>query len=333
MSYSKKLIIKIFSYISKIYLRIFGEKNSILIFMFHAILYEEEIINQKLICPNQIITVKDFNNFMEYYVNKGYTFVSPDKILNGLNKYEKYAMITFDDGYFNNKNILKILEKYKVPAVFFISTNNVKYNKGFWWDILYREGIKNGRSMRQIKNEEKLLKNKKHSQIEKYLKNKYGKIALKPVSDIDRPFTSLEIQKISQNKYVYLGNHTADHALLRNYDANEIRFQISDAQNSIYRMGGLKPTIISYPYGCYSNEIVRISKEVGLKLGVTIEPRKNYLPIKLEGEDSMVLGRFDMKTQGKIIELCEIFRTDIPIYNIINFLRRARALVMNKERC
>lgn len=45
--------------------------------------------------------------------------------------------ITFDDGYIDNFTTAKpLLEKYGLPATFFISTGNTETNKEFWWDEL-----------------------------------------------------------------------------------------------------------------------------------------------------------------------------------------------------
>jgi peptidoglycan/xylan/chitin deacetylase (PgdA/CDA1 family) len=46
-------------------------------------------------------------------------------------------IITFDDGYIDNyTNAMPLLEKYELPATFFISTLNIDKQKGFWWDEL-----------------------------------------------------------------------------------------------------------------------------------------------------------------------------------------------------
>jgi peptidoglycan/xylan/chitin deacetylase (PgdA/CDA1 family) len=45
--------------------------------------------------------------------------------------------LTFDDGYSDNYSIAKpLLEKYKIPATFFISSVNIGTDKEFWWDEL-----------------------------------------------------------------------------------------------------------------------------------------------------------------------------------------------------
>lgn len=46
-------------------------------------------------------------------------------------------VITFDDGYLDNFLVAKpILEKYQLPATFYISNKHIGTEKGFWWDEL-----------------------------------------------------------------------------------------------------------------------------------------------------------------------------------------------------
>lgn len=47
--------------------------------------------------------------------------------------------LTFDDGYADNFHIAKpLLQKYKCPATFFITTQNLINQQAFWWDELER---------------------------------------------------------------------------------------------------------------------------------------------------------------------------------------------------
>jgi peptidoglycan/xylan/chitin deacetylase (PgdA/CDA1 family) len=47
--------------------------------------------------------------------------------------------VTFDDGYADNLHRAKpLLEKYGIPATFFITTGLTGINRGFWWDELER---------------------------------------------------------------------------------------------------------------------------------------------------------------------------------------------------
>jgi len=297
--------------LSKIYLRLLQEKNSLITFVFHGLFRSEKEITLNFVDPQTWITIEHFHQFVEYYLDHGYIFVSPDDILQGLSNDKKYIMITFDDGYFNNKYALPILKKYQIPAVFFLSVNHIKNNKSFWWDVLYRERIKSGTSVRDRLSERKQLKSKTSDEIEQYLIDKFGKKAFKPISDTDRPFTPSELKDFSKEKYVFLGNHTNNHAILTNYSSNGIKSQIIDAQNAIHDITGITPTIISYPNGNYSDEIIKISREIGIKLGLTGVYRKNYLPIDYKVTNCMCLGRFDLSGSNDILKDCELFRSDI----------------------
>jgi len=304
------------SIISKIHLKIFKEKNSLNTFIFHGLFKNEEEKNLNTVDPQPWITIDQFQEFIEYHLKHNYEFVSPEDIINGLSKDKKYIMITFDDGYYNNKHALPILKKYKIPATFFISTKHIQENKCFWWDILYRERTKQKTPVKEIVKERNFLKTKTNQEIEEHLIKIFGKNILKPTNDINRPFTISELKDFAKEKNVFIGNHTTDHAILTNYSADKIRLQIINAQKILYEITGIKPIAISYPDGRYSDEIIKISKESGLKIGVTVEYRKNIIPLEFNTNDKcMRLGRFDISGTSNIIRQCELFRSGILLYN------------------
>lgn len=304
------------------YLRFFQENKSLIVFVFHKLFRDRKEIDLNVVHTLEGITIQHFRQFVEYYINHNYIFVSPDNILNGLDIDKKYVLITFDDGYFNNQYTLPILNEYKIPAVFCISSSYIKHNKCFWWDVLYREKIRSGASAKHISHEVAKMQSKTINEIEKYLIDIYGKKAFEPVSDIDRPFTPSELKDFAREKYVFLGNHTAEHAILTNCSLYEIRSQILGAQNTICNLTGITPMVIAYPHGKYSSEIIRISKKVGLKLGLTVESKKNYLPINFHGANPMCLGRFSLRGNNKLTEQCELARSDLRLCNIIRNLLR-----------
>jgi len=321
----KKVTISAFDLFEKkfshAFFKSFREKNALIVFLIHVLFHDKKEIDLNFVNSEGRITIQNFRQFVEYYLSNGYTFVSPNDILNGLDSNKKYILITFDDGYFNNQYALPILKEYQIPAVFFISTNHIVYNKCFWWDVLYRKRIKQGISVRNIMRETTHLKSKTNEGIEKYIKDLFGKDAFKPISDIDRVLTPLELKDFSNEKYVFLGNHTSDHAILTNYSQDGIRSQILNAQTTIYDITGITPIIISYPNGNYSDEVIRISKEIGLKLGITVDSRKNYLPIEFENDVYMRLGRFILQGDDGFIEQLESFRLNKGIRKIIKNIK------------
>jgi len=311
-------------FLSEIYLAFNEERKSLITFLFHGLFQNQEEIRRNWVHPQQEITILHFRQFIEYYLEHHYHFVSPEDIGRGLEPQKNYVLITFDDGYYNNIHALPILEEYRVPAVFFITANNVKHSKAFWWDVLYRERIKQGVSLMKQNEEKRILKKKTHPEIEKYLLDLFGKDCFKPLNDVDRPFSPSELKEFSKSPFVYLGNHTCDHAILTNYSEDGIREQVSIAQAIIEEMTAIVPQIIAYPNGNYSETIGRISREIGIKLGITSNPRKNYLPLGSKDDNLMHLQRFTLWGNDSIIKQCRLCRSDVKevMYNLKLKMRR-----------
>ena len=300
--------------IARAYLKLFRERNALMAFLFHSLFRDQSEIDQYVVDPLQRTTVAQFREFVEYYVNNGYRFISPADLLAGIDPAGKYAMITFDDGYFNNALAVPILEEFKVPAVFFISTNHILQNKCFWWDVLYRQRKAQGASHRQIYREAISMKSMRTDQIENRLMELFGQDALKPRGDIDRPFTPDELREFARCPYVHLGNHTANHAILTNYSPEGVQEQLVGAQRSLQEMTGRNADSIAYPNGANSPAIVRACGQLGIKVGFTVRPRKNTLP--LNGDDSrmLLLSRFCPHGEAPMLSQCRTYRSDFLLY-------------------
>src|SRR6266700_656674 len=117
--------------VARAYLALRREQNALMPFLFHSLFRDQREMALNVVEPLERTTVAHFRQFVEYYLEHGYRFVSPADLLRGLAPDGKYALITFDDGYFNNTLALPVLKEFRVPAVFFISTNHVQQNKGY----------------------------------------------------------------------------------------------------------------------------------------------------------------------------------------------------------
>lgn len=305
------------------HLKLFGEKKSLIIFLFHVLFRDRNECRLNTVQPLQGVTLERFRQFIEYFQGHNYIFISPDDILNGLDINKNYALITFDDGYYNNRHILPILKHYKVPALFFISTDCVKHNKPFWWDVLHREKMKQGMSMQTTLERINLLAySRKTEEIEKYITDEFGKDVFVPKGDIDRPFRPRELRDFAKEEFVFLGNHTSKHDYLSNCSPDEIRFTILAAQNDLYDITGVLPRYISYPHGAYSDEVIEITKQIGFKLGMAVDNRKNYLPIAHQNDDLLRLGRFVLGEGRGLIRQCQLCRADIRLTKTIKRIMR-----------
>ena len=302
--------------IARLYLSLFRERNALISFLFHSLFRDQSEIGRNLVDPLQKTTVEQFRRLVGYYLDHGYRFVAPDDLIGGLGPEGKYALLTFDDGYFNNTLALPVLAEFGVPAVFFVSTDHVRQNKGFWWDVLYRELSARGVSARRIYREGVALKSRRTEEIEALLRDRFGPRAFEPRGDIDRPFTPDELREFARNPFVNLGNHTANHAILTNYTPDQVRDQILGAQEAILSLTGVSPRMIAYPNGAHTGAILQTCGEVGLKVGFTIRPEKNLVPLGSGSPSLLRLGRFAPLGDGPIEPQCRTYRSDLLLYGM-----------------
>ena len=310
---------------ARTYLTFFKERSSLMTFLFHGLFKNTAEIAANDIDPLERTTVAKFRQLVAYYVNHGYRFVSTDDLLNGLPD-GKFATLTFDDGYHNNVRALPVLEEFDVPATFFISTNHVKENKCYWWDVFYRERLAQGTAARSAYHEAIEMKSLKTEQIESDLKSRFGAAALTPRGEIDRPFTPSELRDFARHPNVRIGNHTANHAILLNYPDDEIRQQVNGAQDFLHELTGKRPTAIAYPNGGHDDRIVKICSDAGVKIGFTIRPEKTSVPHDADSAGAMRLGRFCPHDESPMKTQCLTYRSDVALYGRMRagYLRLAR---------
>jgi peptidoglycan/xylan/chitin deacetylase (PgdA/CDA1 family) len=257
----------------------------------HSLCSTRSQVDDCALAPNQNVSVEDLSNLVDTMLESGYTAVSPAQVDTELDPGGKYVMLTFDDGYFNNVLALDVLEQYKIPATFFVSTNHVLAQKAFWWDALSRELVKAGATDAQRSAAFRKFKAMDSGRIDEYLHRNFGAEALRPLSDRDRPFTRGELTSFARHRWVHLGNHTSDHAILTGCSREEMRRQIQDCQEVLTAVAGYAPIAISYPNGNHSPAVVEAALAAGLRVGVTVRPRRNRLPLH-GAAGRMNLGRF-----------------------------------------
>ncbi len=304
------------------HVKLFGDKSALITCLFHSLFQSQEEINSDRIHPMERITVEYFRRFVDYFLSRDYTFVTPREVLDGLNDGGKYFLVTFDDGYFNNYRAVPVLKEFQVPAVFFISTAHVQQGRCFWWDVLYRERIAQGKNAEAIDSETEQLKSLTTSEIEDQLRSAFGEKAFRPRGDLDRPFTPSELRQFAQEEFVTFGNHTCDHAVLTNYSEPGMAHQIRGCQSALEEMVGERPLIISYPNGNYSDVVIRQAVDAGLQLGLTVIPKKNSLPLNRNEGHLMQLGRFTLKGNVDLIRQCDLIRSDLRLIDVMAGLSR-----------
>lgn len=89
----------------------------------------------QLLAVNQVNFAKQLEIIRNYY-----TPTSLSDLVSALEQgrsVDNAVIVTFDDGYIDNFLYAKpLLEKYKIPATFFVSTHYINKKEEFWWDAL-----------------------------------------------------------------------------------------------------------------------------------------------------------------------------------------------------
>ncbi len=317
----KRAIFSLDEMLTRVSLSLTGESASLLIFLFHGLFQDGKEARAGVIDPQQGITVEMLRRFVLHFREQSYRFVSPGDIVWGLEPRGKNVLVTFDDGYFNNRRALPVLEEFGVPAVFFIASDYVKHGKAFWWDVVFRELRNRHRTNREIGHAIAGYKRLKTAAVESDLSRQFGEAALKPIADLDRPFRPSELEEFARHPLVFLGNHTKDHAILTNYSDAEVSEQIEGAQNDIFEITGKRPEIIAYPNGNVSPVIQALAWNAGLRLGIGTSPGKNRLPLQVDAGGAMAMRRFTLWGDREIDTQCRVSRSRLSLYRSFNDIR------------
>jgi peptidoglycan/xylan/chitin deacetylase (PgdA/CDA1 family) len=113
--------------------KIFGNKRGAIILMYHRIASAH-------IDPWDLCVSPEHFDEQVRYIRDTFQVVTMRELTERARTNEslrKYIAITFDDGYRDNFTAAKpVLEKYSVPATFYLTTRFLAEKKSFWWDEL-----------------------------------------------------------------------------------------------------------------------------------------------------------------------------------------------------
>jgi peptidoglycan/xylan/chitin deacetylase (PgdA/CDA1 family) len=298
-----------------------SEQGSLLSFLFHGLFESSAESRSGVLAPQQGVTLDMFRAFLLYFRERSYRFVSPEDLAAGLPPAGRYVLITFDDGYYFHERALPVLEEFGVPAVFFISSDHVRHGKSFWWDVVFREFRKRGQSDLEFRQAIEGYKRLETAEVEADLMKHYGDSSMKPVGDLDRPFTPSELRDFASHRLVFLGNHTRDHAILTNYSPAEIKEQIEGGQDALGQMTGKVPAMIAYPNGNATAEIRKAAAEAGLSFGMSTQPGRNRLPVRSGEREALSMKRFTLWGNHGIEQQCRASRAGMSLHQFMRDLQ------------
>ncbi|HTB08119.1 MAG TPA: polysaccharide deacetylase family protein [Bacteroidia bacterium] len=239
------------------------------------------------------IPAKEFEKHLIYY-KKYFNVVSLDKIYQM--KYEDHnskkptVSLTFDDGFINNLDIaLPLLEKYNIPATFFVTTAPIE-NPDFilcselvelvcafseqtevhMGNIVFRKQSKyrwiseDGQSLYGFLRQHTL---REKARLVSQWKAKYGFDEL--IKKVDRQCYALmdekQLKQLASSPMATIGSHTHSHHMLTMLSDDELNFELQHSKLLLEKTINKKVESIAFPDGIYDKHVIDFCNQQGYK--------------------------------------------------------------------
>lgn len=238
---------------------------------------------------NIFISSEELENCIKILIDNDFTFIDPDDVL--ISPYgSRNVLLTVDDGYHTNFHILKVLERYNIPALFFFVKYQVAHQKMFWWDVYLINKI-HSTPFSIIYNDIQKLKLLARKEIESRFVKEFGNTCFDSDGQLVRPMTCKELKRFSEHPLVRIGAHTVSHEILTNCYKASIKKEIGNCKQFLEKITKKNIYAFSYPNGDYNSDIVSVTFEMGFKYAVTIRRGFNYYHQLVKYEDWLTLRR------------------------------------------
>ncbi len=263
------------------------------------------------------VTPENFEQQLDV-LSKRYRVIPLDELIDQLKKgrfFKNAVSITFDDGYIDNYTVAKpLLEKFNLPATFFIPTLNVGKNKEYWWDEL-EQIISNAESnssiLIQIGGSKFQYKFEAQSRLKCYMEI-WEKLLPEPHIEQQRVLDGLRsqlnipedlradywcmdanaIKEISRSHLFNVEAHTFSHPALSYHSKQFQEEELRIGQQQLSVLSGQPVRFIAYPYGNYNAATTALASQY-YKAAFTTEEK-----MVTRTSEKYKLGRFMVKDWG-----------------------------------
>ncbi len=192
-------------------------------------------------------------------------------------------ILTFDDGWISNYELLPLLEKHQAPVTIFLMGNISNTMHHPWFYVTRGRAFKD--SLKKMSDSTRMAALKRNG----FEENKVFKERI--------TLNQQEIKAMQASGLVEFGSHTLTHPILPRCSDSKAAAEIKLSKEKIEALTGKPCTIFSFPNGEYSERDIRICKKAGYEAAVTLDPGFNTRqtnPYKLK--------RVSMPDKGTISE-------------------------------
>lgn len=236
------------------------------------------------------------------FITRHFEFVSPEQITTNRGRLKPLqVLLTFDDGFQNQFELAKrVLLKYSVPAIFFVSSRHATPGAFLWFVYLrmlsehfQEEGFSFRESYFSMRPENRassisrltsiLLNMKPHPSamyraIAQELPDMKGMIDQKLMADRYEGMSADEVAELSREPLFTMGCHTVDHPWLTRCTQDEGIQQIADNKRWLEYVTGSRCTAIAYPSGDYNRQTLEQIRALDFVHGFAVSPKLRSIP-------------------------------------------------------
>jgi peptidoglycan/xylan/chitin deacetylase (PgdA/CDA1 family) len=267
----------------------------VVVLMYHDLCHDDDFTSWLRVKQSQFEIQID-------YLSKIGTFIHPKDLFQSeaLSNHHLNLLVTFDDGFVNQHRLaMPILEKYNVPALFFITTENAESGELFWFDRIVTPiqqskinrlklshlGLDNY-NLPSAEGPERwaviqtLLEDIKHQGnytssavkgILRFFEEEFGTFSKDTYSRL-RPLTPHEIMTMSQSSLCSFGSHSHRHDILPLLSEPQIKANLEQSKEFLEDTVGTPIAEIAYPNGSTSTQVIELCKASGYKYGYMTTP-------------------------------------------------------------
>jgi peptidoglycan/xylan/chitin deacetylase (PgdA/CDA1 family) len=291
-------------------------RDSIIVLMYHEVAEDDHDIESWT-----VVKKSDFVKQMEY-IHNVFQVVSLDEALQQIERgqaiHKPTAVITFDDGYAGNKEIvLPLAKSMKIPLTIFVSTRAVQEQIVYWYDRLIHAlqgdkaidvDLKHISLNRYFINRSKGSKN--WAEIERLLRDLKTlgpsfreRVVADIIADLRgstesgsytmTPLTLSDLYELAGCPLITIGAHSHCHNILTQLSNEEITKSVQTSKALLELWINRPVRYFSYPNGNYNDVVVNSLKVSGFKGSLTTVSRpwkrgESYFTIPRIG-----IGRYD----------------------------------------
>lgn len=201
---------------------------------------------------------------LEYFSGK-YSFIGMDDVVKAvsLNDFSELPanplVITFDDGYIGNEELIDLFKKYRIPAAIFCVAGLINTNRKLWFDLLPHHGEKM-----------KWLKSLPDQERRKMLKKKFNH---EDTTEYSTPtvLSQVQVRRLVESGCT-IGSHTMYHPLLDKC-SDEVGYrECNESRVLLAQIAGTNVDHFALPGGSYDRRVREWVQQAGYKTCRTIDP-------------------------------------------------------------